>query len=95
MKNWKETINVEKQFSKYLENDEIEDRDFLEIRNQIVEILHESKQYKNEIPDENYQTKFRDLVLELENAEEVEEFDFAWSEIYDYCDENLIWIKTF
>jgi hypothetical protein len=35
-----------------------------------------------------------DLVDQLEHAEEIEHFDDYWSDFYDYCDVNRIWVAT-
>ena len=79
--NWKETIDVEEDFLKY------DDTNFDEIKDSILNKLRSSNEFK-ENPE------FQDLCIELEVSEDDDEFNLAWSEIYDYCDSNKIWIKT-
>lgn len=38
--------------------------------------------------------RFVQIIEELEQATDLDEFDNAWGDLYDYADTKRIWIKT-
>ena len=59
------------------------DKPWREIQKEVVEILRKDKEFSCECIDS---------IDMMEEAETEEEFDNFLDEIYDYADENLIWM---
>lgn len=58
-------------------------------RNFIVRRIKRAKFYNED------DTDFVELVEELEFADDVEDFDNAWSWFYDWADANRVWVNIF
>lgn len=65
---------------------------FTERRNAIVRILRATQWVKD--ADRAEMDGLFDIVVELAAAEDVEEFDGWWDELYDLADTDRVWIKT-
>ena len=39
--------------------------------------------------------EYDEIITNLESAEDFEEFNNYWNDLYDFCDSNSIWLKTF
>lgn len=39
--------------------------------------------------------ELEDLVIEMEDTDDVEEFNDVWDRLYDWADTNSVWIDTF
>jgi len=91
MANWKMKIDVSPAFSMYEENENFE-----EFKEELLNILDNEDVY-NEIEEkigdeEAYQ--YSVLVDDLKPTEDEDEFDYTWNDLYDWADENLVWINT-
>lgn len=64
---------------------------FEEKRDKIVEAIKTSE-WRDWTP---YPDHFDDLVHLVVTAENADQFDDAWSEIYDLADDDRVWISTF
>jgi len=56
---------------------------FEEIKNQIFIKLNDSNLFKD-----------LDSLENLKDADDISDFDYFLNEIYDYCDENKIWLEV-
>lgn len=66
------------------------DTAFEEKRDVIVKRLRESKWFA-----ENQGSFIHEIADNLEEAEDVNEFDEWWNQLYDYADSHRAWIATF
>lgn len=69
-----------------------EDRAFEERRDVIVERVKASRWYRNADPDE--MDGVNEVVDCLAHADDVDEFDGWWSDLYDLADRARVWIDT-
>jgi hypothetical protein len=92
MANWKVRINVADLWRKY-EDDE----DFDSFKEALLEKLDDEDLYAEitEKIDEEAAYQFSVLVDDLKPCSDVEEFDYAWQNLYDWADYNKVWIATF
>lgn len=81
MPHWDDTIDV----SDVFHNDELS---YEEIRATVVVRLRESNWLHGAGSD------LADLVDELASAEDIDEFNGVWADIYDCADRDRIWIDT-
>jgi hypothetical protein len=80
---WVKTVDV----SSVFHND---DMDFDDKVDAIVDIFR--KEFPSDISDLYWE--LADILECLESATDVDDFDSIWNEMYDWADENHIWIKT-
>lgn len=81
MTNWKNKIVIVKPLKDF-DDKKIT---FKELKDKVADILVESKLFE----DIEY-----DSIALLREADDEQEFDERLGEIYDYADDNLIWIET-
>lgn len=65
-----------------------ESLEFEEQRNIVVERIKKLPMYETDYDLQN-------LADELQDAEEIDEFDAAWDYFYDWADANGVWVATF
>jgi hypothetical protein len=59
------------------------------MRDAVVSAIRGSGWYASHRDDD-----LEDVLLELEDAQDVDEFDAAWADLYDLADEHRAWIDT-
>lgn len=64
------------------------DLSFTERRDTIVQRISTASFYDAD------DLQLADIVYELSQAEDAEEFDFLWDEFYDWADVNGVWVTT-
>ena len=79
-KPWLSKINISEAWS----SDHLE---FPEHRDAIVEAVRSSEIFFGDDDDLN------DILFELEESEDYDEFNEAWNWFYDWCDENRVWVN--
>jgi hypothetical protein len=99
MSNWKVRIDVSDYFYPDDPMHSIRIKDdhsyFKEIRNKIVHKLDEHEnEIKNTVKFHEYDT-YKDLKHYLEKSNNLNKFNEYWSYLYDWADDNLIWINTY
>lgn len=77
---WNETVDLKDVWS--------HDVPWNKVRDECVPVIKRSTWHKNSYV-------VQDLVVELEEALNVEEFDSIWHELYDEADRDRVWIATF
>ena len=65
------------------------DVDFEDAKRGIVATLKSSSWYTDDYTD------LEDIVDHLEDAEDEEDFNYWWANLYDLADYDRVWIKTF
>lgn len=65
---------------------------FVERRDEIVKRIRTSDFYDAEAGDD---LDLDSIVDWLSNAEDVAAFDEFWTDFYDWCDDNRVWVGTF
>lgn len=83
---WLETIDV----SEVWRND---DMSFKETRDAVVARVQQSQWYKHSDPNE-WSGLYR-VIEEIAVAQDVQEFDGWWNDLYDIADRDRVWIKTY
>lgn len=78
MANWSEQIDLH----------EIFHNDDMSVRQKASMI---GSKFRNSIGCDN---DLLDLLIDLEDTDTPDSFDDVWSEIYDWADENRVWIRT-
>lgn len=67
-----------------------EDMALAEIRDVVVARIKRAPFY-----DENHDGELTEIVDELAEVEDVDEFDAVWDRFYDWADFNRVWVETF
>mgnify|MGYP001588450541 CR=1 FL=1 len=94
MGDWKMKIDVSDLWSKY-SDEELEDIEkFEEVRNGIVEILRGKNKDIEKIWEEEVAYEFESIVDDLENSDNLNEFNDYWNTLYDWADSYRVWINT-
>jgi hypothetical protein len=91
MANWKKEINLVDLYAKY-ESSEIDDSEMIISLYKAFTAFIEANPQLNDIVDFY---RFSDAVDELSMVDDIDEADYALQSIYDFADDNRIWIKTF
>jgi hypothetical protein len=91
MANWKHEIDVADLYAKY-ESAEINDSEMINSLHKAFTAFIDANPQLNDIVDFY---RFSDAVDELLIADDIEEADYALQSIYDFADDNRIWVKTF
>ncbi len=91
MANWKKEIDLADLYAKY-ENAEIDGHEMLTCLHKAFRAFIEANDYLNDI-DDFY--RFEDAVGELAWTDDIDDADYLLDTIYDFADENRIWVKTF
>ncbi len=84
---WEHKINLVEIWKKF-NTDTIDDNEeeFVAARDAIVAALKKDKNYSN--------LAFKSFVDNLALSEHTDEFNWIWTDIYNYCDFNKIWLGT-
>ena len=82
MTRWKRQIRI-KQFLD-------EGKPFEEVRDQVVAVLRRQPEY--DIESERYDDEFWNIVDEMTDTDTVRYFDLTLNALYDWADDNKIWI---
>lgn len=90
MSNWKYKIDVVDLWEKYPE-----EISFEEFKEELMPILSEAATDLSYIFQDEETMKLEDIIREIEDSEDEDEFDYAWQNLYDWADENRVWIATF
>lgn len=91
MANWVIKIDVADIWQKY-EDDE----DFDAFKEELLPILKSKVEEVSKKLGEEEAMEFEDLVSEIEyNADDEDEFDYIWQQLYDWADSNRVWLGTF
>ena len=98
MANWRLTINVSNIWKRYEEPFEENPEDeelFEDFKSEMVPHLQSyiSKVQFN-VNDIDEAGRYSDLLMEMEDALDLEEFNEIWNELYNWADYNRIWIQT-
>ena len=88
MAEWKHTIDLSEEFSRYGDGGEFEP--FKASATKKLREFAEARLKGNE----DLLGVFTDLVACLEEAEDADEWDNVWEEFYGLCDENSIWVRA-
>jgi hypothetical protein len=91
MANWKHEIDLADLFAKY-GDDEIDSNQMIACLHKVFTAFIDANPQLNDI-DDFY--RFSDAVDELTMVDDVEDADYALQSIYDFADDNRIWVKTF
>jgi hypothetical protein len=91
MANWKHEINLVDLYAKY-ESAEIDDSVMINSLHKAFTAFIDANPQLNDIVDFY---RFSDAVDELSMVDDVEDADYALQSIYDFADDNRIWVKTF
>lgn len=91
MANWKKEINLVDLYAKY-ESAEINDSEMITSLYKAFSAFIDANPQLNDIVDFY---RFADAVDELSMVDDIEDADYALQSIYDFADDNRIWIKTF
>lgn len=70
-----------------------EDMTFEESRDEIGRRIKKAVFYKKAVADGDYDLE--SIVIDIECADSVEEFDDYWEEFYNWCDDARVWVATF
>lgn len=90
MRNWKSTLDVSNVWKKTKDGtiDTSTETGFKQFIDEFKPLIRNSSQYKND-------TDFRIVANKVLNSRSLNQFNSKWNELYDYCDFNSIWIKTY
>jgi len=97
MKNWKIQLNVVKEWNVLSALTDDEDDDFDLPREELIALTDKLREYSNQVLakfNSNIQEEYLTLVMRIEDAVTIEDFDMEWQEFYDFCDLNNIWVNT-
>ena len=91
MANWTIKIDVSDLWEKYQD-----DEDFEAFKEALLPRLREKLSEVEEELGSGVAMEFDDMIDQIEyNADDVEEFDYIWQDLYDWADANLVWLGTF
>ena len=91
MANWKVQIDVADLWEKYQD-----DEDFEAFKEALIPRFEDKVDEVSEKLGEDAAIEFDNFIEQLNyNADDVEEFDYIWQDLYDWADENLVWLGTF
>jgi len=85
-KNWKVSIDVKDEFEELGSKEELDKGLVKKLVGKILSFKSKIKQAGLDAED------FADKVDELSNQDTIEEFDYAWQDLYDWADENDVWL---
>jgi hypothetical protein len=84
MAEWKRTIDIKQHLDA--------DKPLAEVRDPIVAILKADRAYRSAVDRYLFGDSFKDITDNLADAEDVEAFNDWLSALYDWADENRVWI---
>lgn len=92
-KNWRVTIDVENEFEALKDRDE-EDTFDKQAFSQFIKKLERCTARVQSKLGEDEAIEYEELIYELKNCETLEDFETVWNSIYDWADDNDVWIKA-
>jgi hypothetical protein len=93
-KHWKLTIDLSKEWAEKEEKDELSPEEFKDMKSKVVAVL---KTYQDEIQKvfgDSEAMKYEDFVEYMQNSDDEEEWDSNFNDLYDWADDNDVWIKS-
>lgn len=91
MANWKMKIDVSDIWQKYED-----DNDFEAFKSELLTVLNSETEKISDVLGEDEAREYEDMVQEIEyGADDEDEFDYIWQNLYDWADVNKVWIATF
>jgi len=91
MANWTMQIDLADLYAKF-ENDLIDEQEMITCLHHAWRAFIDANP---KIADYVYFRSFEDAVDELESTDSIDDADYLLNTIYDFADENRIWVKTF
>lgn len=88
--NWKFKIDLKDIWARAENEDNYDDVVFVKFRDEIVEVLR--KREADFLG--NAKVQFQNIVEYLAIAEDIEEFNGHFASLYDWSDDNAVWIAT-
>ena len=46
------------------------------------------------LDDDEEIMRLDDIIMDLDNADDEQEWDYSWEDFYDWADDNDVWIET-
>ena len=68
---------------------------FEEMRDGVAKILRHKLKTRLDFEHDNYDMSLRETIEELEEVDTVDYYDTVKSVLYDWCDDNRVWIDPF
>lgn len=98
-RNWKLTIDVKSTWDELSEligeSDEIlNPEEYKRILDIIVRQLKKYSTVIEKMFGEDEANEFENIVDDLSMQDDLEGFNYTWNDLYDFCDNNSIWLKT-
>jgi len=90
MANWVIKLDVADIWNKYQD-----DEDFDEFKEALIPRLEDKVEEVVDELGDGVGMEFEDMIEEIKNADDVEEFDYVWQNMYDWADANMVWLGTF
>jgi bifunctional DNA-binding transcriptional regulator/antitoxin component of YhaV-PrlF toxin-antitoxin module len=90
MANWVIKLDVADIWEKYQD-----DEDFDEFKEALIPRLEDKVEEVVDELGDGVGMEFEDMIEEIKNADDVEEFDYVWQDMYDWADANMVWLGTF
>lgn len=90
MANWILRIDVTDIWEEYSE-----DEDFELFKEKLIPILKSKTEEIEDLLGEDEASAYESLIDDIEyGVDNIEEFDYAWNNLYDWADINRVWIAT-
>jgi hypothetical protein len=84
---WKVQLGIDLNDDEY----DVELHGFEEVRDRVcVKLMAKLSEIEKKLPD--FYEDYLEILQSIRTAEDDEEFDFRWSEFYDFCDIARIWM---
>jgi Zn-dependent M32 family carboxypeptidase len=91
MAKWIMKIDVSDIWQKYED-----DNDFEAFKSELLPVLQSKTEKISNVLGEDEAREYEDMVQEIEfSADDEDEFDYIWQDLYDWADANKVWISTF
>lgn len=90
MANWIIKLDLSDIWNKYQD-----DEDYDEFKEALIPALEEKVEEVVDKLGDDVGMEFEDMIEEIKNADDEEEFDYIWQDLYDWADENMVWLGTF
>lgn len=91
MANWKVKIDVADLWDKYSD-----DEDFGLFKEELIPKLYSYVPEISKKIGKDEAHEYAELVYQIElDANDIEEFDEYWQQVYDWADDNDVWLGTF
>ena len=90
MANWIIKLDLSDIWNKYQD-----DEDYDEFKEALIPALEAKVEEVVDKLGDDVGMEFEDIIEEIRNADDEEEFDYIWQDLYDWGDENMVWLGTF